>query len=240
MCLSKPLQKRRGAILAIARHPREEWGTGSPAAQARPVAHAERRPTSGQRGNQGGVFPRFSMHFWLSGSALNRPPALFAVSQRPIAVLTRRESYLALLSAAPPVEMGAVGLYMTQLKTCAEYSRSRRPLVALSRWSSPRWSSTACHFAPARRCMHWLIAPLSTLILVLLSPISADSSRPLLHQSTTPAYLISAHAAFVALTSSRPMLFAVLLWAKLNTATRPFCFLLGRLPLPPISHPPAG
>ena len=97
-----------------------------PAAQARPVAHAERRLASGQRGNQGGVFPRFSMHFWLSGSALNRPPALFAVSQRPIAVLTRRESYLALLSAAPPVEMGAVGLYMTQLKTCAEYSRSRR------------------------------------------------------------------------------------------------------------------
>ena len=114
------------------------------------------------------MFPRFSMHFWLSGSALNRPPALFAVSQRPIAVLTRRESYLALLSAAPPVEMGAVGLYMTQLKTCAEYSRSRRRPVALSRWSSPRWSSTACHFAPARRCMHWLIAPLSTLIQLLL------------------------------------------------------------------------
>ena len=181
-----------------------------PAPQARPLAHAERAPASGQRGNQGGVFPRFSMHFWLSGSALNRPPALFAVSQRPIAVLTRRESYLALLSAAPPVEMGAVGLYMTQLKTCAEYSRSRRRPVALSRWSSPRWSSTACHFAPARRCMHWLIAPLSTLILVLLSPISADSSRPVLHQSTTPAYLISVHAAFsvVALTSSRPMLLA--------------------------------
>ena len=69
--ISKPLQKRRGAILAIARHPREERGTGSPAPRARPVAHAERMPAPGQRGNQGGVFPRFSMHFWLSGSALN-------------------------------------------------------------------------------------------------------------------------------------------------------------------------
>ena len=180
-----------------------------PASQARPVAHVERAPASGQRGNQGGVVPRFSMHFWLSGSALNRPPALFAVSQRPIAVLTRRESYLALLSAAPPVEMGAVGLYMTQLKTCAEYSRSRRLLVALPRWSSPRWSSTACHFAPALRCLHWLIiAPLSIMILVLFPPVSAGSSRPVLHQPTTPAYLISVHAAFsvVALTSSRPML----------------------------------
>ena len=208
VCVSLSPCKSGAARSAIARHPREERGTGSPAPQARPVAHAERAPASGQRGNQGGVFPRFSMHFWLSGSALNRPPALFAVSQRPIAVLTRRESYLALLSAAPPVEMGAVGLYMTQLKTCAEYSRSRRPLVALSRWSSPRWSSTACHFAPALRCLHWLIVPLSILILVLFPPVSAGSSQPVLHQSTTPAYLISVHAAFsvVALTSSRPML----------------------------------
>ena len=34
--------------------------------------------------------------------------------------------------------------------------------------------------------------------------------------------------------------FFVLLWAELNTATRPLYFLLGRLPLPPISHPSGG
>ena len=36
VCLSKPLQKRRGAILAIARHPREERGTSSPGSPGPP------------------------------------------------------------------------------------------------------------------------------------------------------------------------------------------------------------
>ena len=130
--------KSGAARSAIARHPREERGTGSPAPQARPVAHAETMPTSGQRGNQGGVFPRFSMHFWLSGSALNRPPALFAVSNGRLQRNHGRRAILLCLSAAPPVEMGAVGPYMTQLRTCAEYSRSRRRVVAPPRWSSPR------------------------------------------------------------------------------------------------------
>ena len=72
--------KSGAARSAIARRPREERGTGSPAPQACPVAHAERMPAPGQRGNQGGVFPRFSMHFWLSGSALQHSRSSLAVS----------------------------------------------------------------------------------------------------------------------------------------------------------------